>query len=241
MPAADPGARLWARTRVKICGLTNLDDAVCAVEAGADLLGFIFHPKSPRYVTPDLVQAIVAALRSTYPATDGINNDGKGARRMAVTVGVFVNLPVHQVADVLATADLDYAQLHGDETPADLAALHGRAFKAIRPTALDQAEDQAAQVAALPGPHAPQLFIDAYSPTAYGGTGHQADWSIAAALATRYPRLMLAGGLTPQSVSGAIRQVRPWAVDVSSGVESSPGRKDHQKVRDFIAAVRACA
>jgi phosphoribosylanthranilate isomerase len=249
LPAAERGY-----THVKICGLTNLDDAVCAVEVGADLLGFNFYPKSPRYITPDHAQAIVAALRSTYPANSDKNGDkngdkndgskknsGKDARYMPVTVGIFVNLPVHQVAEVLAAADFDYAQLHGDETPAALAALHGRAFKAIRPTTIDQAEEQAAQFVALPELHAPQILVDAYSPAAYGGTGHQADWSIATALANRFPRLLLAGGLTPQSVSAAIRQVHPWGVDVSSGVESLPGRKDHQKVRDFIAAVRACA
>ncbi|HXF62442.1 MAG TPA: phosphoribosylanthranilate isomerase [Caldilineaceae bacterium] len=214
--------------KVKICGLTNLADAEAAVEAGADLLGFIFYPKSPRYVSPETVQTIVAALRA--------GGRGDQAPR-PFTVGVFVNTPTDEIAAILAQTGLDYAQLHGDEPASALAALNGRGFKALRPTVADLALAQAADYAPYPAPVAPQLLVDGYT-AAYGGAGVRADWSIAAQVAAAYPRLLLAGGLDPDTVHLAIGQVRPWGVDVSSGVEASPGRKDPAKLRAFIAAVR---
>lgn len=220
---------IQSAVKVKICGLTNLADAEAAVEAGADLLGFIFYPKSPRYVSPEMVQAIVAALRG--------GDNGRSASG-PLMVGVFVNTAADEIAAILDQTGLDYAQLHGDEPPATVAALNGRGFKALRPTSADLALAQAADYAAYPGPAAPQLHIEGYSPTAYGGAGARADWSIAAQVAAAYPRLLLAGGLDPDIVHLAIRQVRPWGVDVSSGVETSPGRKDHAKLRAFIAAAR---
>lgn len=215
-------------TIVKICGLTNLTDAEVAVEAGADFLGFIFYPKSPRYVAPETVRAILTSLTAHADA-----------HPLPRTVGVFVNTPAGQVQAVLADTGLDYAQLHGDETPHDLAALTGRGFKALRPRALEDALDQAARFAPYPHASAPQLLLDAFSPTAYGGTGHRADWEIAAQLARLHPRLLLAGGLDPANVAEALVTVRPWGVDISSGVETAPGRKDHDKVRAFLAAVRS--
>jgi phosphoribosylanthranilate isomerase len=214
-------------TLVKICGITNLADAEVAVDAGAEFLGFNFYAKSPRHVTPETVRQILTALAA----------DAHTAGRPAM-VGIFVNTPVDQVQAVLDSTGLDYAQLHGDETPQDVAALGGRGFKALRPSSLAAARDQAAAFTVYPHAAAPQLLVDAYSTQAYGGTGHRADWEIAAALAQIYPRLMLAGGLDPENVAAALAAVRPWGVDVGSGVEVAPGRKDHAKLRAFVAAVR---
>lgn len=237
------------KTLVKICGLTNLDDARVAVEAGADLLGFIFYAKSPRYVTPATVAAIVHTLRddketrgqgeavaSTSSATEAPNHP---IAQSPKTVGVFVNASVDEIAAVVDQVGLDFVQLHGNETMEWFAALGGRAYKAVRPADADAAQAQAEHFAPLGCAEGPCLMIDAYDPQAYGGTGKQTDWHVAAALARQYPRLLLAGGLTPANVGAAIDLVRPWGVDVASGVEAEPGRKDHDKVREFVAAVRA--
>lgn len=218
-------------TIIKICGITNLGDAQAAVNAGADLLGFILYAKSPRYIKPDAVRAIITALhRELAP-------DAPHSR----TVGVFVNTPVEQVQAILDQTGLDYAQLHGDESPGDLARLGGHGFKALRPTSLDTALALAADYAPLPHAETPQLLVDAFSVQVYGGTGRHADWMTAAALAARCPRLLLAGGLDPDTVPLALAAVRPWGVDVSSGVEAAPGRKDHAKLRAFVRAVRQAA
>ncbi len=203
--------------QIKICGLTTLADALAALDAGADYLGFNFYPKSPRYLTPDACAAITAEVR----------------RRSSTVrlVGIFVNEPPARVAALLAQAGLDLAQLHGAETPEDLPALAGRAFKAFRGLGEQHAEFADA------GPGAPAFLVDAYSAVLYGGTGRTADWPGARALAAHYP-LFLAGGLTPDNVADAIAQARPWGVDVASGVESAPGRKDHAKVSAFIESAR---
>ena len=210
--------------KVKICGITNLEDALAATQAGADFLGFNFHPKSPRYVTVAQAQAIVAGLRRQY------------REKAPKSVGIFVNMPPAQVRYVLYTAGLDYAQLHGDEGPEQLAEQRGRGFKAVRPASLEEALDAAVCFGGLGPQGGPDLLLDAYHSGEYGGTGTRADWSTAAAIANRVPRLLLAGGLTPQNVAAAIAAVHPWGVDVSSGVESAPGRKDHAKLRDFVRA-----
>jgi len=210
-------------TIVKICGTTNLEDALAAVEAGADLLGFILYPKSPRYVTPAVVAEIVAGVRAAVPAPPRF-------------VGVFVNASPDEVLAVLAQTGLDLAQLHGDEPAAALRVLHGRGFKAVRPTGLEDALALAEAYAALGA--GPDLLIDAYDPHAYGGTGQRADWTAAAAVAQRIPHLLLAGGLTPENVAAAVAAVKPWGVDVASGVEQMPGRKDHAKVQAFVAAAK---
>ncbi|HHY54556.1 MAG TPA: phosphoribosylanthranilate isomerase [Chloroflexi bacterium] len=210
---------------VKICGTTNLEDALVAVEAGADLLGFILYPKSPRYVAPETVAEIVAGVRAATGAPPRC-------------VGVFVNTPPGEVSGVLAQTGLDLAQLHGDEPAEALAALRGRGFKAVRPTGLEDALALAEKYGASGGGDGPDLLIDAYAPHAYGGTGQRADWAAAAAVAQRVPRLLLAGGLTPDNVAAAVATVMPWGVDVASGVELAPGRKDHAKVRAFVAAAK---
>lgn len=213
------------RLRVKICGITNTEDALVATEAGADYLGFILYPRSPRYVDSGTVRHIGAAVR-------------EAGHSEVQFVGVFVNSPADEIAAVLDAACLDWAQLHGDEPPEALATLAGRAYKALRPASLDQALAAAAAYGAPPDQR-PALLIDAYHPQHYGGTGQPGDWALAAAVVARDPGLLLAGGLTPDNVAAAIAAVHPWGVDVSSGVERSPGRKDHDLVRRFLAAVRA--
>lgn len=212
--------------RVKICGITNWADAQVAAEAGADLLGFIFYTKSPRYIGPEQVRRIVARLRKRKNGS------------MPDTVGVFVDEAVERVEKILKDAGLDYAQLHGGEPPVMLEQLRGHAFKALRPSSAEEAQADAEWYADLGPAQGPQLLIDAYDPEAYGGTGKKADWHTAAGLAKRYPRLLLAGGLKPDNVAQAVRMVQPWGVDVSSGVEAAPGRKDQAAVRAFVAAAK---
>jgi phosphoribosylanthranilate isomerase len=213
--------------RIKICGITNLEDARCAAGAGADFLGFVFYNKSPRFVAPEQVAAITRAIRSEW-----------GAATLRF-VGVFVDEPVAAVQAVLDAAGLDLAQLHGDEPPGEVQRLAPRAFKAIRPRSPDEAEatlDVYREV--LPADAGlPQLLVDAYDPRQYGGTGTRADWAVARLLAG-HCRLLLAGGLAPETVGAAIEAVRPWGVDVSSGVERAPGLKDHARVHAFTHAVR---
>jgi phosphoribosylanthranilate isomerase len=208
--------------KVKICGLTNLEDALAAIEAGADLLGFNFYPKSSRYIKPETAAAIVRQLRSRD--------------RGPTLVGVFVNSSLTEIRSVLDLVGLDLAQLHGDEPVMTVAELNRRAFRALRPTSIEEAEADAEWYAPY-SPMAPALLIDAYRKDRYGGTGQAADWSIAAKIALTYP-ILLAGGLAPDNVAEAIAQVNPWGVDVASGVEAAPGRKDIRKLRAFIEAAR---
>ncbi len=205
---------------VKICGLTNLEDARAACDAGADLLGFTFYPPSPRYIAPERCAEIVKALRGDLTAADR----REGAPRL---VGLFVNTPPNEVANVLDACGLDLAQLHGDEGIDVLQALGGRAYKAFRGNGYDQAAFAEA------GPGTPAFLVDAAVAGKFGGTGQTGDWDGAAALARRH-QLLLAGGLTADNVAAAVARVRPWGVDVASGVEATPGRKDHAKVRAFI-------
>ncbi len=211
--------------RVKICGITNLEDAQAAARAGADLLGFIFYPPSPRYVTPAQAREIASGLRDSIVGP------------LPRLVGVFVDEPLEKVTAVLEEATLDYAQLHGGEPPVLLERLAGRAFKALRPSSREEALADAEWYAELGLAEGPQLLLDAYDPQAYGGTGRKADWDVAQELARRY-RLLLAGGLTPANVARAVATVAPWGVDVSSGVELAPGRKDHAAVRAFVARAK---
>ena len=224
--------------RVKICGVTNAADAREAVAAGADMLGFIFFPKSPRYVAPEQVRTILAAVEHARVST----------HVQLLTVGVFVNDPPEMVAQVLRFCGLDMVQLHGEEAPATLglresqSPLRGRAYKALRPCTLDEATGLARQYA-LPmhlqdKGSIPAFLIDAYHPDRRGGTGVTGDWGLASALSSQYP-LLLAGGLTPSNVAQAVHSVKPWGVDVASGVEESPGKKDHAALRAFIAAAKA--
>lgn len=203
--------------KIKICGLTNAEDAAAAVEAGADAVGFVFHKKSPRCAEAAVVKAIIKALPP-----------------FVLPVGVFVNEDAKVVRDVMDSCGLVLAQLHGDETAAYCEALGRPVLKAIR--LKDQRSFLA--LAEFQGRAGVRGFLlDAFSPDAYGGTGQVADWSVAAEAASS-TAILLAGGLTPENVSEAIRQVRPYGVDVSSGVEASPGKKHHEKISAFVQAVR---
>lgn len=216
-------------TRVKICGVTTLDDALRCAEAGADLLGLNFYPPSPRYLPPERARLIAAGLRAVLGTA------------CPALVGVFVNAEAAAIARILDEVGLDAAQLSGDEPPQTLAALDGRAFKALRPrdaaTALDAARLFAAH--APRDERLPALLVDAYHPQLYGGTGETAGQDVARAALGAASRVMLAGGLTPDNVAGRVRALRPWGVDVASGVERAPGVKDAALVRAFIAAVKS--
>jgi phosphoribosylanthranilate isomerase len=207
--------------KVKICGITNLEDAQAAIEAGADLLGFNFYRRSARYIEPDVARSIVEKIRS-------------GGRQPQL-IGVFVNSSALEIQAIWREVDLDQAQLHGDEPREMLAQVKG--FKAIRPQSTEEAENQAKTYMVE---NEPALLIDAYRAGEYGGTGQIGAWSLAAQIAREYP-ILLAGGLTPDNVAEAIRQVQPWGVDVASGVESAPGKKDVAKLRAFVAAARSSA
>ncbi len=213
---------------VKICGLTNWEDAWVATQAGTDFLGFIFYEKSPRYVPVETVKTIVQRLRQERPEPP------------PYTVGVFVNASVETVQTTLDESGLDYAQLHGDETPAILEALNRRAYKALRPLSKEEADADAGWYAPLApkGRHAPKILIDAYHPNLYGGSGLKANWDILAYLTSQRFKIIMAGGLTPENVAEAVRYVGPWGVDVSSGVEAAPGKKDPEKVIAFIRAAK---
>jgi phosphoribosylanthranilate isomerase len=219
-------------TKIKICGITSLKDALAAIDADADLLGFNFYTKSPRYIEPETCQKITSVLRKNFP--------------IITLVGVFVNAPVSEIRSILETCSLHLAQLHGDEPPEMLADLNGQAFKAIRLSVSESASTSDFQQAAKKlnvfiasrNRHSPALLVDAAIKGVYGGSGMVADWSAAAELSKQFP-LLLAGGLTPENVGKAVRQVHPWGVDVASGVEASPGMKDPGRLKAFVEAVRS--
>ena len=213
------------RTRIKICGITREQDLHAAVHAGADALGFVFYPKSPRYVTPARYAELARALPPFVNA-----------------VALFVNATEDEIRAVAAAGPVSLLQFHGDETPDACAQLAGsvqrpfvRAFR-VKPdtTAADLLESEAQYRAA--SPWFTGLLLDTYV-DAYGGAGKVFDWSlIPKELA---PRVVLSGGLSVHNVTGAVAQVRPFAVDISSGVEAAKGIKDARKIAAFIDAVRA--
>jgi phosphoribosylanthranilate isomerase len=222
--------------KVKICGLTNLEDARVAVEAGADLLGFIFYEPSPRYVHPELVRNIITILRDEQLHSSTTQYAIRNT--LPLFVGVFVDAAPETIDQILDFCHLDAAQLHGAEAPEVVTHFQGRAFKALRPQSAAEAAEliqtyQPEGTLAAQSNPLPTFLLDAYHPTLYGGTGHSADWSLVATLARQYP-IMLAGSLTPDNVSEAIQAVQPWGVDVSSGVEAQKGKKDHGKMRVFV-------
>jgi phosphoribosylanthranilate isomerase len=217
-------------TKVKICGITSLKDALVCAQAGVDMLGFNFFKQSPRYIAPDEAAAICQALRSEL------------GKSVPVLVGIFVNEVVSKISAVASQVGLQFAQLSGDESDAMLAELRGMGYKGIRPMNSQMALDDVQYFGkTLPtSEQAPSLLLDAYHPKLYGGTGEQASVEVALAVKARVPRLMLAGGLTPDNVAGRVAAVQPWGVDVASGVEpaDNPRVKDAERVRAFIDAVR---
>ena len=195
--------------RVKICGITNLDDAHHAAACGADALGFVFYPGSPRFVDPDQARRIIAELPPLVTA-----------------VGLFVNEPTARIREMVEFCGLNTVQLHGDEEPDQCCYPPCRVIKALRL----RGDMQESQFAAY---KVSALLLDAFVPNTFGGTGHRCDWEQAATVASQH-RVILAGGLNPVNVADAVRQVRPYGVDVSSGVEEKPGQKDPEKVARFI-------
>ena len=202
---------------VKVCGITSVEDAQAAVEAGADALGFVFYPPSPRYVTPEQASAI---MRTLPP--------------FVTTVGLFVDVSVETINTIAAQCGLDRIQLHGREPPEFCGRVVRPVIKAFRIKNVESLLSLSSyQVAAY--------LLDAYVEGALpGGTGASFSWELAAQAKPDGP-VILAGGLTPENVEAAIRRIRPYGVDVSTGVERAAGVKDHRKVRTFIARAKAAA
>ena len=195
--------------KVKICGITNLEDAQTAVDYGAEVLGFIFYPKSPRRVTVRTVKEITRALPP-----------------FVLTVGVFVNETVETIRKTVQQCGLSLVQLHGDESPEFCDRLDFRAIKAIRvsgPEDLKRIQDYKVQ----------GVLLDSYHPDFYGGTGDPIDWKVLQSLSIDKP-VLLSGGLTPENIRQAIQTVSPYGVDVCSGVEEKPGKKSPEKIKLFI-------
>jgi phosphoribosylanthranilate isomerase len=203
--------------KVKICGITNREDAQAAVAAGADLLGFVFCEDSPRHVTV----AEAAVIAQIVPP-------------QVVRVGLFVNAPEERVAEALSACGLQLLQFHGDETPEYCRQFGAMSMKAFR-------MKDAATLQHLREYPTDAWLLDAFVPNQRGGTGHTFNWELAVAAVKLGKPVFLAGGLTPENVAAAVRQVQPFGVDVSSGVEAAPGKKDHAKVRAFVQAAKSAA
>ncbi|HVB59527.1 MAG TPA: phosphoribosylanthranilate isomerase [Candidatus Acidoferrales bacterium] len=204
-----------ARVKVKICGITNWTDARRAIEAGADLLGFNFYAPSPRYITPAKARRIIRRLPKKVSA-----------------VGVFVNESEEKILDIARSVGLGGLQLHGDESQATVERLNRslsviKAVRVRRPFRFSRLQRFR---------HAKALLLDGFDRRRYGGTGRTFNWGIARR-ANRYGKVFLSGGLTPENVAEAIRVAKPYAVDVCSGVEAKPGKKDPARVKAFMHAV----
>jgi phosphoribosylanthranilate isomerase len=202
------------QVKVKVCGMTSLKDALVAVEEGADAVGFIFYKKSPRSVTMKIVREIVLELP---PFVD--------------TVGVFVDESAVQINKIADYCNLDIIQLHGDESPTFCKRIRRKVIKAFRVKDMQSVKKISSfQVSGF--------LLDTFSENLHGGTGKVFDWNLVLP-AKKFGPVIMAGGLTPNNVQQAVRQVRPYGVDVCSGVESEPGIKDHKKVRAFLKNAKA--
>ena len=201
-------------TEIKICGITRLEDALCAAESGADAVGFIFHPASPRYIAPERARKIIAQLPGEI-----------------TKVGVFVNREADEVERTAALCGLDLIQLHGDESPEYCRRFpQERVIKAVFPrTPGDLRSLEPYEVRAF--------LADARDAGRYGGTGKRSDWKLAAKLRASHP-LILAGGLDAGNIAEALAAVAPHAVDINSGCERAPGIKDHDRMRQIIGMIR---
>lgn len=204
---------LW----VKVCGVTTSDDARAAVAAGVDAIGLNFVPSSKRYVTPETARRIVEEV----------------GRERVSWVGVVADEPLARLVELRELVGLEWLQLHGHESPEDLERCLPAAYKAVSIAS-------AADVARAEAFGGDRLLVDAHAPGQLGGTGQSFDWSLVGELVRRR-RVVLAGGLRPDNVAEAVRRVRPWGVDVASGVESSPGRKDAEALHRFVSEARAAA
>jgi phosphoribosylanthranilate isomerase len=219
----EPAELVRVPVKVKVCGVTSVGDALACAEAGADWIGLNFHPASPRSVDVKTARQVIAALPPSCAA-----------------VGLFVDRAPDEVVDLAALLGLQIVQLHGHERPEDLLTLTHfqlvRAFRLRDAQSIECMSDHLRRATEL-GRAPDAVLIDTFVPGQTGGTG-QAIAEPLLAILPPIPRLILAGGLTPENVAKSVRQVRPWMVDVASGVESSPGRKDHARVRDFIRSAR---
>lgn len=207
-----------SKVKVKICGITNVADARCACDAGAHFLGFNFYPRSPRYIDPKRARSIVRRLPKDV-----------------ASVGIFVNEYAQDVVRIAQFVGLKYVQLHGDETP-DLVSRLRRELGAVKIIKAIHVQRTASVRRAARFQDVSAILLDGFDSRQRGGTGKSFEWSIAAR-ANGKQRVFLAGGLTPENVAEAIRVGRPYAIDVCSGVESSPGKKDRRKIADLMRNV----
>ena len=205
-------------TKVKICGITNLEDALLSAKFGADALGFNFYKKSPRYISPEKARGIIEQL----PAE-------------VLKVGVFVNESLDKIIEIAETAKLDAIQLHGEETPEFVREIKAKTnleiIKAFRVSPEFKAEDVLKY-------EVDAVLLDAYSPKEHGGTGETFDWEVAKNVQKIFPKMYLAGGLTAANAKEAVKKIEPFAIDACSLLEREKGFKDLQKVEEFILAVR---
>jgi len=200
--------------RIKVCGITNMEDALAAVDYGADALGFVFYQGSPRCVSPETVHQIICSLPP-----------------LVTTIGVFVNEDRQKISEIMQYAGIDILQLHGDETPDMCDAWH-RVIRALRVKDLTDLKILESYNKAS------AFLLDTYSPEHFGGTGQMFNWDIAVE-AKRFGKIILSGGLNPDNIEKAVKRVMPYAVDVSSGIEERKGKKDLKKMRLFIERARA--
>ncbi|MDQ1729803.1 MAG: phosphoribosylanthranilate isomerase [Pyrinomonadaceae bacterium] len=205
-------------TVVKICGITNLDDALAAVDAGADALGFNFYRRSPRYLTAAAARAIIDRLPAEL-----------------LPVGVFVNEELEVLKETVAAAGIAGVQLHGTESPEYCKALHGHYVIKVFASSGEFKPESVVPY------DVPAIMLDAFDRENFGGTGKLSDWASARRVRKVFPQLFLAGGLSPENVGQAIAEVKPYAVDACSRLESEPGRKDQRRMREFVKAVRAAS
>ncbi|HEY0427785.1 MAG TPA: phosphoribosylanthranilate isomerase [Pyrinomonadaceae bacterium] len=205
-------------TKVKICGITNPEDALVSAKFGADALGFNFYEKSPRFITPEKARGIIEKLPPEI-----------------LKVGVFVNESMERILEIAETAKLDAIQLHGDESPEFVRKLKAKTsleiIKAFRVSEDFKPEDVLQY-------EVDAVLLDAFSKNDYGGTGETFDWEIAKKVREIFPKMYLAGGLSTKNIGGAIDKVEPYAVDACSAIEEAKGIKNHEKLRAFIFAVK---
>jgi phosphoribosylanthranilate isomerase len=224
--------------RIKICGITNREDALAAADGGADAVGFVFYPQSPRFVSPAHAAEIIAMLPP-----------------FVTPVGVFVDEEEQQIRQILRKCHIQVIQLHGNEPPHHCSIFREKVIKAFRVRDQSDRADRADTANDIDGETESLLrtmsdypvdtfLLDTYSTRLLGGTGKTFNWERALQIRLTlsgikpYSKIVLSGGLTPENAADAVKKVQPYAVDVSSGLESSPGKKDHQKIKTFIRAVR---
>jgi len=203
--------------RVKICGITNLEDARAAVDSGADALGFIFFAGSPRHISPESAAEIISALPPFISR-----------------VGVFVDAPVDGILEIAGTTGIDTIQLHGSESPAECVEIAASKLTVVKAFRIKEA----ASLDLIGAYRASAFLLDSYVSGQLGGTGAKFNWDLAVKAKQSGTPIILAGGLDPENVGDAVSKVAPYALDVSSGVEISPGKKDHAKVRRFISQAK---